>query len=225
MNLRINDNIRIIVAGIMLALTLAATAHAKTKVETVYLNAANTVPLATDINYVGFDLVTFAIVAKRTLLPHDQTLHVVIGSNGGFYEVGKMFVAILNAMDNIDLICNQCHSAAGYIFALSNHRRLVHSKSLLMMHEMYNPHATAAEMSDPAYVEEFVQSSEDFNTAIATVLKMDLEDYKKKIIGKSWTPKGEEIVKNHLADAVVKIQCDAYVKRIAPQTCGSADED
>lgn len=228
MNLLIKNKL----LGLVMSFTMLFTAcgcstlsFAKTEeIETIELNKRNTVAFGMDVSFYSLDLISSTIVAKRIFLPQTEKLYVVIGSYGGLYNVAKVMIAFLNAVPDLVLICNNCQSAAGLIFMTSVHPRLVKSSSILMMHEMYNPHATAKQMNDATFVKSFTESSDEFNKTVADTLKMPIADYEKKIINTSWTLKGQDIVKNNLADKVVKVKCTMYVQNIAPKTCGAEDE-
>lgn len=196
----------------------------KNPTKTVYLTEKNTVVYADMINTYSVDLVTAAIVAKRLFVPEQEPLYIVIGSYGGFYEQALILRFFLDRVPNLVLICYNCQSAAGLVFMTSAHPRYVVKNSTLMMHEMYNPHATAKFMSNPKLVESFVKSSDEFDRSIANVLKMKLKDYQKKVTDTSWVVRGKDIVKLGAADEVINVRCNAFIKTIAPLTCGEKDE-
>lgn len=223
-----NSLIKIKILAVLMCLftTSGCTTFAKTTKPSrkIHLEGRNTIVYAQGVSIYEYDLVLHALMAKRLMLPEEETLYLVISSPGGYYHVARGMMFALNRLPNIALVCLNCHSAAGLIFMTSPHPRLVVEKSKLMMHEMYNAHATAKFMNNEDNRTDFSRSSDEFDNLIATALKMDVEAYRVKVTNKSWTLQGKDIVKNHLADEVVTVGCDDYVKSIAPVTCGMPEE-
>jgi ATP-dependent protease ClpP protease subunit len=207
----------VITAVLLLATSYSPTSQAKQQI--INLHGANTVLLNVEINAATTDTFIAAIIGKRLSLPQDQILYVIIASPGGQYPYGLILQEVFKQVPNIALICKYCASAAGFIFGTADVPRYVTEKSLLIMHEMYLPHLTAKESLRTDILKDLVKSSEDFNRAIYTVIGMSKEDYDKKIVNTEWDVEGEDIVKIHMADKLVTLNCDPYVKSIAPDTC------
>jgi len=188
-------------------------------VETVYLTGKNTVILDGTITDRYVDTFATAIVAKRILLMPEETLYVVIDSTGGWYSSAQTLHAFLGGVPNVKMVCVQCASAAGYIFATANVPRLVTPDSSLMMHEMFMQHVTAADVRDEDKMKDFLKSSDEFNRLMYKQIGMSREKYEEKIRNDVWTVEGSEIVDLHLADKVVGLSCDAYVTHLMPDAC------
>lgn len=216
-----------VVALAVLYLSLCACASSSTvsdSIRVIDLNANNTVVYSQQISLYDLDLLSNAIVTKRLFLAHSEKLYLVINSPGGYYEVALILGRFLNGIENLVLLCSRCHSAAGLVFMTSIHPRLVNENSLLMMHEMYDPHATAKAINNKAYRVRFTTKSNEFNRAIADKLKIDVKEYESRIVDSQWVLGGEDIVTNNLADEVVRVNCDVYISNIAPVACGTEDE-
>jgi len=140
-------------------------------------------------------------------------------SPGGRYDSALIMQKILSKIPNTAVICKYCASAAGWIFATAPGPRLVIAKSSLMMHEMYLSHATAHMVINTIAMINFENESDDFNKALYSRIGMSKEAYEKKILNTEWTLDGEDIVKFHLADGLIKIHCDPYMASLAPETC------
>jgi ATP-dependent protease ClpP protease subunit len=187
--------------------------------ETIELRGDNTVLLATDITYINNDTFAAAVVAKRTMLPIEQPLYVLIGSHGGVYDAAMVLIKALADIPNITLICQECDSAAGAIFATFKGPRLVLDNSSLMMHELRVDHVTAKIALLPEFTKILVDHSDAFDKLMYTVLKISKADYETKIVNKMWTLKGQEIVKANLADKLIKTNCDSYMIHLVPEVC------
>lgn len=208
-------------AGV-LASALFFFAHAgkaATKIDTVRLTGKNTVILYQEMTTVSSDTFIAAVIGKRVFLAEEDTLYILIVSPGGYYAIAQRQREFLRHIPNVSLICKYCASAAGYVFATAKVPRLVIPKSVLMMHEMRIDGVTANMMRTTDNVAGMIESSDEFNKEMYTILQISKDEYNKKIIGKEWNVKGVEIIKLHLADKLVKIECDNYIKILAPDTC------
>lgn len=187
---------------------------------TVELNVTNTVVFDEEVNYANMDLLLMAVIGKRNLLPPEKQLYIIIASPGGGYSAAVFFAAVIKKVPNAELICKYCASAAGYMFASAAPlKRLAISKSEVVMHEMFCEHVTANDIRMGNCLSSLEQSSDEFNKVMYTILGMSKEAYDEKIIDKVWTVKGEDTVKLHLADELVKLHCDKGVNMMAPDTC------
>lgn len=192
------------------------------KPEVIHLNMKNTMIFDREINAGTVDNFVAALIGKEIILGNENApLYIIIVSPGGGYETAKDMRKILTKVKNVVLICKYCASAAGYVFATYDGPRLVVKESQLMIHEMYISHFTAENVSHKEILDELIKDSAEFNEAMYTLMNMSKEDYLTKIIGKEWNLNGLEIVKWHLADKLVTISCDEYIKRLAPNTCAS----
>lgn len=194
--------------------------NAKPKIETIQLNETNTIAYADYIGPYSVDLIASAVTAKR-IMAGDQPIYLLISSPGGLYDYAKVLKYFMDRVPDLVMICKNCHSAAGMVFATSSNKRYVLDSSLLMMHEMYNMKMTARDVKNQKMVDSLVEASREFNTLMANKLKMDVDKYEAKIANTEWTLKGQQFVDNHLADAVIKVECNPYIKSIAPSTCGA----
>lgn len=209
-----------------LAMVISFSAAAAPKPTEVELTRVNTYIFSSEINLVTTDEFMAALVGKRILLDSidpQATLYVVIVSGGGSYESSLLMKTLIEKVPHVTLICKYCASAAGFIFGTTPVPRLVIKKSILLMHEMYLAHYTAKQAMTPSIAKNLIKSSEEFNKSMYTKLQMSKEDYEKKIVDKEWNLYGEEIVKNHLADKLVTIKCDYYLKQLAPDTCSQEE--
>ena len=211
---------------IAMVLIIAFSFSAVAKPQEVELTRVNTYVFSSEINPVTTDEFMAALVGKRVLLDSinpQAPLYIVIVSGGGSYENSLVMKRIIEKVPNVQLICKYCASAAGFIFGTTPVPRLAIKKSILLMHEMYLAHYTAKNAANAAIARNLIQSSEEFNKAMYTKLQMSKEDYEKKIVDKEWNLYGEEIVKNHLADKLVTVKCDYYIKQLAPDTCSQEE--
>ncbi len=203
--------------------TFAAAIPAPVKQEVVELNRLNTYVWSSEITPVTTDEFMAALIGKRVLLdrinPYAK-LYIVIVSGGGSYEHSLAMRRLIPQIPYVSLICKYCASAAGFIFGTTpGIPRLAIKKSQLLMHEMYLPHFTAEHAKNPSIARDLIKSSNEFNKALYEKIGISKAEYEKKIIGKEWNLYGEELVKNNLADKMVTIKCDEYVKQLAPDTC------
>lgn len=211
---------------IAMALVVVFSFSAVAKPQEVELTRVNTYVFSSEINPVTTDEFMAALVGKRVLLDSlnpQAPLYIVIVSGGGSYENSLVMKRIIEKVPHVQLICKYCASAAGFIFGTTPVPRLAIKKSILLMHEMYLAHYTAKNASNPAIARNLITSSEEFNKAMYTKLQMSKEDYEKKIVDKEWNLYGEELVKNHLADKLVTVKCDYYIKQLAPDTCSQEE--
>lgn len=209
----------------LVAFTLVmSTADAKTTTPEIKLNGANFVAFNQKITPLSVEMFAAALFAKRMILPRTDKLYVLIESNGGDYDQSKLLLNMFDQVPNISLVCITCQSGAGFAFMSSKAERLVRDDSLVMMHELYNGHATKRFVTNQLLVDDLVKASDEFDGAIAKVLKMELGTYQRKIAGKSLEMNGKDAVKNHLADKVIAIACDLNAALLLPRVCGDDDE-
>ena len=215
-----------ILASFVLVLSMACLAAsvippAIAPIKTLELNALNTLVFNEDIDSASADTFVAALMGKRVLLdmyfPGD-TLYVIIASGGGQYYDVKMMRAMLAKIPNVAVICKYCASAAGYLFVTFPGKRYTIEKSHLLMHEMYIPKLTAAQVDNYNF-NSLIKDSEEFNKEHYSRIGISRQEYEKKIIEKEWSVFGAGIIEIHLADEHVKLSCNAYVQRMAPDTC------
>jgi ATP-dependent protease ClpP protease subunit len=202
----------------ILALSLLVSSHSNAQ-ETIELTGRNTALLDFEIMPAGVHGFLQAIVGARTMLPLNQTLYIVINSPGGVIEGALLLRKVIDGVPNVALICDECDSGAGLIFVTSKQPRLVTDKSTVMCHEM-SQMVTAASLT-PQATASLKTASDAFNKEIYTVMGMSKEQYEKNIIGQQWEIIGAANVKLHLADRVVKVHCDPYMRQIANNLCDS----
>lgn len=186
----------------------------------VYLNGANTVLFDQAIVPQTADTFAKAVMGQRILIGPSQPLYVLIASPGGYVDVGERIYTFLGSMENLTLICRFCASDAGLLFATFKGPRLVTDGTQFIMHEMFMDHVTGEMLRSQLDIAAFIQRSDDFNKRLYNMIGMSRQEYEKKIVKKEWELTGNEIVKNHLADRMVKVACDPYMKSLAPITCG-----
>jgi ATP-dependent protease ClpP protease subunit len=209
--------------ALMLCLGLNWSACAKQQ-DIIELDGRNTVLLDKEITNVNIDTFAAALAGKRLLLPLNETLYVLIVSQGGNYEASLKVKVLFANMPNVAVICKYCASAAGMLFATHKGPRYATEKSEMMMHEMYMQHATAREVQDANAMKQFIANSDDFNRLHYSIIGMSKEEYEKKITDKEWSVYGQDLVKLHLADKFVIVHCNDYLKSIAPDTCSPKDQ-
>lgn len=150
------------------------------KLRAVQLNYQNTIVFSTEVDRLTVSVFIAALVGKRIMLPPNETLYVVIASGGGEYPSGLQLLEAIHNIPNTQIICKYCASAAGMLFATSGLPRLVTTKSVVLMHEMFMDHITAEMMNNPNYQVELKTASDDFNQRMYSVIGMSKEDYEKK---------------------------------------------
>lgn len=208
----------------LLFLSLSIPAFAKSP-EMIELTGRNTIILNTVIDDTTADTFSAAVVGKRVMLGDETTpLYVIIVSGGGQYGASLKFKKLFEVIPGISLICKYCASAAGMLFVTHKGPRLAIKKTVVLMHEMYLQHATIKDVMNNAEMRMFYQQNEDFNKMHYSIIGISRDEYEKKIVGKEWIVEGEETVKLHLADKVVKIHCDAYISMLAPDTCKEKED-
>jgi ATP-dependent protease ClpP protease subunit len=190
-----------------------ANSQALTKRRNISLTERNTLILETEITPASVDTFVKAMIGARAMLPDKEILYVIIASPGGDYNVGQLVMNVMKELPNTQLICKYCASMAGEIFVATGNRRLVIDKSIILMHEMYMPHMTAENSKNPSILLQLRTQSDEFNAA----------HY--KIVGKEWVVKGVDALKWHLADEIVDLTCNDWVKAIAPETCKPATSE
>lgn len=206
-------------ATLLLTLCLSIPVFAKSP-EVIELNARNTLIFNMVVDDVAADVFSAAVVGKRVMLGDETTpLYIIIVSGGGQYGASLKFKKLFEVIPGISVICKYCASAAGMMFVTHKGPRLAIKKSVVLMHEMYLQHATIKDVMNNAEMKLFYMQNEEFNKMHYSLIGISREEYEKKIVGKEWTVEGEEIVKLHLADKMVTIKCDAYIARLAPDTC------
>jgi ATP-dependent protease ClpP protease subunit len=185
----------------------------------VHLNNVNTVILADHIGMVSVDTTVGALLGKRVMLPADETLYIVIASGGGEIDAALALHNFIGQLPNTVLICKYCASAASMIFADASHPRLVTNKSVVLMHEMYMPHVTAKMAQDSSFVDAITAASDAFNEMIYKHIGITKEQYEDKILNTEWVVEGGDAVGLHLADELVRVECDTFESMLLPDTC------
>ena len=186
----------------------------------IYLNGANTVLFDQAIVPQTVDTFAAAVTGKRLLLDPTAPLYILIASPGGYVDVGERLSRFLNMMENTILICRYCASDAGLLLATYKGPRVVMEDSQFIMHEMFMDHVTGEMLRSTRDIKAFIARSDEFNKTLYTMIGISRQEYERRIIKKEWELTGAEIVKNHLADRVVKVACDPYMKSLAPVSCG-----
>jgi ATP-dependent protease ClpP protease subunit len=186
----------------------------------IQLHGANTVTLTGHIDYNNVDITRAAIVQKRLFLAQDETLYLIIASPGGEYPASLVLKSFMAQVPNMQVICKYCASAAGMLFATFPGKRLSMDKSIVLMHEMHLPRTTAKIAQDGVSITSLIRSSEEFDKLMYDVIGISRKEYEAKITNTEWIVRDKESVKLKLADEFVVISCDAYMKAVAPQTCG-----
>jgi ATP-dependent protease ClpP protease subunit len=202
-----------------------ANSQALTKRRNISLTERNTLILETEITPASVDTFVKAMIGARAMLPDKEILYVIIASPGGDYNVGQLVMNVMKELPNTQLICKYCASMAGEIFVATGNRRLVIDKSIILMHEMYMPHMTAENSKNPSILLQLRTQSDEFNAAHYKIIGISKEAYEKKIVGKEWVVKGVDALKWHLADEIVDLTCNDWVKAIAPETCKPATSE
>lgn len=208
----------------MSLIMMTCSSFAGTKKSVITLNGGNVVLFDQDINNASLDTFLAAFVAKRSLLPEDEILYVLIVSGGGNTDAALVIREVIASASNVSVICKYCGSGAAMIFVTAKGERLATKKSVIIMHEMYLPHFTARQVDRKGILDDLVKSSDAFNALIYTSLGMSKEKYEEKIIGKEWTLKGIDLVSIHAATRFVELECTEYVKNMAPDTCSSEEK-
>lgn len=185
----------------------------------VYLTKNNTAYFYGEITPMSVDAFSYAIAGRRMFLPPKETLYILINSVGGDFDMSLLLIKNFDAMKNVKLICRNCASGAGILFAESKHPRLAIKNSSFIMHEAYIQHVTAADIYSKTRINEFLDNSSEFNKMLYSIIGMSKKEYESKILDTAWIVKGVELVALHLADKFVTITCDEYVKQISPSTC------
>jgi len=214
---------QLFIMAIIMVVTVSAVAKAP---QTVELTGVNTYVFSNEINAVTTDEFISALIGKRAILDNvdpKATLYIVIVSGGGEYYNAVLMKELIAKVSNVTLICKYCASAAGFIFGTTSVPRLAIKKSIVLMHEMYIPKLTANNAKNPALLNSLIKDSDAFNLALYSKIGISKEEYEKKIINKEWTLYGEDVVKYKLADKLVTIHCDGYVKQLAPDTCSQEE--
>jgi ATP-dependent protease ClpP protease subunit len=204
-------------------LLISALTHAT---ETIELTGRNVVLMDENMDDASTHKFMQAIVGARASLEANETLYVVITSNGGNYKSALTIEAVIANVTstynpNVAVICKFCASSAGYVFATFKGPKLVITSSNLMMHEMVLLRVTAVNAENKAIIEDLKVNSDSFNRAMYSHLRISKEEYESKIVGKSWDLYGADIVKHHVADKLVNVHCNAYLLSIIPHTCNN----
>jgi len=86
----------------LLAIGLCLPAFGKTK--TIELKGENTLTLSVEIRPDTADMFVNALIAKRTMLPKEQTLYILIASPGGDIESARLIKEVLKNVPNTAVI-------------------------------------------------------------------------------------------------------------------------
>lgn len=189
------------------------------KEKTIELTMRNTLIFNSDIDIVTADNFAASLLMKRILLPKDQTLNILLASGGGTYQFAQFMVQFIEQVPNVRIICKACHSAAAYIMAATHVPKFVMENSTMVLHEMFLEKVTARTANDGASIESLKKESAELNKIMADAMKLSVKSYYAKIENTEWSLEGEEIVKNHLANKLITVKCDALMHKAAPRTC------
>lgn len=200
----------------MLMLSLSTVVNARE----IELGTHNTVILDGRLDMLAIDQFAPAAVAKRMFLPEQETLYVLIASEGGQAGAAYELLSIIDSLPNTAVICKFCASGAGMIFAATKQKRLAIDKSVAIMHEMFQPKLTANIARNRSRLNDLIASSEAFDKVMYTSLKMRKKDYQSRINDKEWEIKGKELVDFKMADELITVKCiGERFPLIAPDTC------
>jgi ATP-dependent protease ClpP protease subunit len=180
----------------------------------VILTATNTVVFNQEFTAATVDMAIASLLIKRikrAVTPVGSPVYLYLDSPGGDVDASSTLVRAIKTIPGVDVLCQNCASAAGYVLATAQHR-LVTPDSRILMHEMYLPRVTAADLKDTKQIKEFIKKSDEFNRRIYSVIGISKKEYEDHIIGKRWIVDGEDIVTLHLADEMVTISCDTYIQ-------------
>jgi len=213
-----NLDLLVAVIGIFILALFVAISSPAEEQEVIKLTRYNTIVFAGKIDVVFVDVFANAIVSKRSFLPIEEPLYVVVVSGGGDYQASLAMKNFLMEIPNTVTICKYCASAAGGLFATSKHRLAI-SKSELLMHEMYLQKFTDSMQHTPGILAGLHEASDELNKTMYTILKIPKAVYEYKIRGTEWILKGRELVQWNMADKYVNISCDEYIKVLLPDTC------
>lgn len=208
----------LILSAALCACAITSSAKSASITRQIYLTNQNTVIMSESIDMVSVDGSIAAVIGKRMMLPSDQQLYIVVISPGGDPRAAYLFSQFMKDVPHTSLICKYCASASGMIFANGNNRLAI-KKSEMVMHEMYMNHITANIAENPEFAQNLKRSSDAFNELIYSVIGMSKLAYEKKILNTAWNVNGAELVKLHLADELVKLQCDQFEYSLLPDTC------
>lgn len=205
--------------ALVITLVLMAAAHAQPseKMEVINLEETNVLIFDQDISPETGIMFSLAAVVTRQSLPPEQTLYILIKSNGGAVEIAHRMSDTLNALPNTKLVCVQCASAAAMVFEKSNQERLVVPTSKMLMHEaMIIVRPSTVDKMD---VKSFKRQAREFNKPFADRMGISMAEYEKLIEGRNWIVSAPEMMQRKLADRMVILTCDAAVTIAMPEAC------
>jgi ATP-dependent protease ClpP protease subunit len=192
---------------IFIVLLSASLANARA----IVLTATNTVVFNQEFTAATVDMAIASLLSKRAITPVGSPVYLYLDSPGGDVDASNTLVRAIKTISGVDVLCQNCASAAGYVLATAQYR-LVTPDSRILMHEMYLPRVTAADLKDTKQIKEFIKKSDEFNRRIYSVIGISKKEYEDHIIGKRWIIYGEDIVPLHLADEMVTISCDTHIQ-------------
>lgn len=187
--------------------------------EVIRLEDGNTVMLSDMITPQMVDYVINSMNYKRSILPPDQTLYILIDSGGGYVDPAIVLRNAIVKMPNTRLICSYCGSAAAMIFVGSDQQRLITDKSSILMHEMFMDHVTSSTLRDYLEMAKFIIISDQFDALFYNMIGISQAEYMEHIQGKVWVLYGDEMTDNHVADQKVEITCSPEVASLEYNVC------
>jgi ATP-dependent protease ClpP protease subunit len=197
---------------------LACVGAVGTPPRVLHLTGANAVFLSKEVSIESFDNDVAAVIGKRMMLDNKETLYIIVASVGGNPDAAVAIIRVLKSVPNAEILCIFCASAAALIFEGAGLHRLVKKDSQIVLHELFLQRFTAA-MITKDILDDLKNSSDKFNHFFYPKLGMTKEAYEAKIKDFDWYLKGQEMVEKNLADEVVVIKCNEYLKRFATNTC------
>lgn len=187
--------------------------------KTLILNGANTVIFDQEITPTSAEQFTSGLIGKRTFLPVEETLYIVLVSPGGRAAYAPILAEFIFRIPNVAIICRACHSAASYIMCQTKVPRYVTKTSEMMVHEMRLDWITAAMVQNTTAIPDLISKSAQFNKVMANTMGIPIKKYEEKILNTEWNLGAAEIVKYNCANEIVKIKCDSYMSSLLPNTC------
>lgn len=211
---------------ITLILTLLLSNFSLAKpLEKVILNPYNVVMINSSINLAMIRTLVIEATYVRGTLPANQTMYIILYSNGGDTEIGYEMASAISTLPNTKIICAWCASAAGMIFINSGIPALASSGSQMMMHEMKwvvtLPQLITILSKDIKIQNDF---EEKFNSIHYKRMKISKDAYLKKIRNNQFYVQGDDLVKLHLADQMVIIECTKEMRLFFPENCQKLED-
>lgn len=203
----------------LIAFIISGCTSVAAKPREIILTDDNTATISEVINDISLRKDLAEILVKRSMLPKEKTLYIVVISNGGStYDAAILYNAIYK-LPNVEILCRWCASAAAALFADSPFKRLVYKKSRILMHHMYVIPFTVVQASSPRFLRDFKQASDEFDAIFWKIMKIPEETYERKIEKDPWIMNGREMIRYHLADEFVTLRCDEEIQDIYGDLC------